>query len=275
MPNSAIQLDAFFLKGAAGNLFSVYFSPVGEKRATVIFLPPFVEEANRCRAIVSQQARVFAANGYGTLLIDPYGTGDSEGELENANWDIWLNDTLTAVNWINVHGGGRIILWGVRLGALLAIDIANKHPGMFDRLLLWQPVIDGKIYLTQFLRQRIVSLSERNEPTETTTAMLSQLEAGAVIEIAGYTLAGKMASDIKFASIKKIEKLDDVGVLWIETIATTENSIPMANQVAIEHLRSIGVNIQTSVVVSPPFWTLQKRAEAPDLIKLTIDQINA
>ena len=47
---------------------------------------------NRCRAMVALQARAFAALGAGTLVLDPFGTGESSGEFVAASWATWGDD---------------------------------------------------------------------------------------------------------------------------------------------------------------------------------------
>ncbi|MDZ7782423.1 MAG: hypothetical protein U5K56_05590 [Halioglobus sp.] len=59
--------------------FMLQFVCTGTPKAHIVYLPPFGEEMNRCRAAVAEQARQFAAMGYSCILIDFYGTGDSEG----------------------------------------------------------------------------------------------------------------------------------------------------------------------------------------------------
>ncbi len=51
-----------------------------------------------------------------------------------------------------------VSLWGLRLGALLALDFAREiSKKKLDRFILWQPVISGDSFLTQFLRLRLAN----------------------------------------------------------------------------------------------------------------------
>ena len=267
------QVEAFFLPGGKDNIFAVFFAPINPKGTSIIYVPPFGEEANRCRAIAAQQAREFAKNGYGCLLIDPYGTGDSAGELKNATWDIWQKDITAAANWLEQKTSGNLILWGIRLGALLATSVANQNPALFKQLIFWQPVLDGKIYLTQVLRQRIISLQERNEPAETTAQMMEKLANGQPIEVAGYTLVEALTTDIKNTAFKHFKQFDPINIAWLETIVQEDNTLSIASQRAIEHMTSLGVSVKPELIISPPIWTLQKRTEAPTLIETTMTVI--
>ena len=89
-----------FIDSAAGRIFALYFAPQNTPRGAVLYLPPLAEEMNRCRALAAAQARLLANAGYACLLFDYFGTGDSSGELSDANWDIWHGDVLAAAHWL-------------------------------------------------------------------------------------------------------------------------------------------------------------------------------
>ena len=101
------------------------------------------------------QARAFAAMGFGVLQIDLFGCGDSSGEFRDARWDIWKHDLSVAKRWIENRTSSPTSLWGLRLGALLALDFAKSSGDSFDQIILWQPVINGESFLNQFLRLQI------------------------------------------------------------------------------------------------------------------------
>ncbi len=264
-------VEAFFIPGGKENIFATLFKPDNSNGGAVIYIPPFAEEANRCRAIAAQQARVFAQQGYACLLIDPYGTGDSAGELEDASWDIWKDDINAANDWLAQRYQGEIILWGVRLGALLACNLLNDYSERYKKAIVWQPVLNGKTYLTQVLRQRVVSLTERNEPAETTAQMMQQLSEGQQVEVAGYVLSEQLTTAIKNTSLTKLKNFSGSHLIWLEIIATEEESLTIASQRALEHLSSTGATVSSSPVISPPIWILQKRTEAPALIESTMN----
>jgi hypothetical protein len=71
-----------FIDGSGGRLFTLYFAPDAavSARGGLLFIPPFAEELNRSRHMVVKTARALAAAGWGVLLLDLFGTGDSEGD---------------------------------------------------------------------------------------------------------------------------------------------------------------------------------------------------
>src|SRR3546814_18352731 len=110
---------------------------------------------NRSRRMAALQARALAALGIDVLLLDLFGTGDSAGDFRDARWEIWREDAMAAVAWLGARCGGRVGLWGLRLGTLLAAEVAAEMQA--PRLLLWQPVLSGERHLTQFLRLRVAA----------------------------------------------------------------------------------------------------------------------
>ena len=73
--------DAFFLDTADGPRFCLYHAPVGECRGALVYIHPFAEEMNRSRRMAALQARALTAQGFGVLLLDLHGCGDSGGDF--------------------------------------------------------------------------------------------------------------------------------------------------------------------------------------------------
>ncbi len=81
---------------------------------------------DRCRAWLAEQARALAGIGLACLLLDLYGTGDSEGDLAALDWETWLDDVERTAAWFKARTGLAPMLWGLRTGALLAAELALK-----------------------------------------------------------------------------------------------------------------------------------------------------
>jgi len=158
----------------------------GAKRG-IVYAHPFCEEMNKARRMAALQSRRFAAAGYAVLQIDLFGCGDSSGDFVDARWGIWKNDLRTAASWLNSRVGGTSGLWGLRLGAVLAADVARDPAMGIENLLLWQPVSNGEQYLTQFLRLRLAAEMLADGAAQTGVRELREsLAHGATLEIAGY-----------------------------------------------------------------------------------------
>jgi exosortase A-associated hydrolase 2 len=263
-----------FLDGPAGKLFGIYYSPVanGRVRGGLVYVPPFAEEMNRARRMAALQARALAALGMGVLLLDLFGTGDSAGDFEDARWPIWLGDIDAAARWVETRGGSPVGLWGLRLGASLAAAAAAREPRRFKRLVLWQPVPDGKSMLTQFLRVRVAAAmgAVSGEKTEDLRARLAK---GEPVEIAGYTLAPELASAIDGIRMDALHLASDADVRWFEVAAEKSDRVLPGGQRVIEAWRVSGVSPSATTVAGDPFWALQETTLAPDLLAATMDAV--
>ena len=62
---------------------------VGPAGPAILFVPPLFEEMNRTRAFMAATMRALAAAGYGSILPDLPGTGESERDLSGRSWDDW------------------------------------------------------------------------------------------------------------------------------------------------------------------------------------------
>lgn len=270
MSTSSLPLpEPFFLAGTAGRVFCLHLPAVGACKGGLLYLPPFAEEMNRCRATVAAQARALSRLGYACLLVDPLGTGDSDGDLADADWATWRADALAAADWLTERCGAPPILWGLRLGALLAADLANHAPDRFRRLLLWQPVADGRLFLTQYLRLRIASLMDRGLPAETTDGIRAALQAGESVEVAGYRLGGRLCADIDTVKIADMAGLSGHDIDWFELVAEAGQPMTPASRKLIDKLTAQGCAVTTRAFTGPPVWQLHKRDELPELLAAT------
>ena len=263
----------FFLPERPGKLFAIHHRPVAaiEPRGNVLVVPAFNEEMNRCRSMVTRQAQALGTVGIGTLVVDLYGTGDSAGEHGDARWTTWRANVRAAIDWLDRQAGGCIALLGIRLGVALALDALREAGDGYggQALIAWQPVVDGKSYLTQFMRTKIAANMDRSDiPRETTAALRAQLAAGDSIEVAGYTLHPELAAAIDAQQIGALPPPAATPIAWLEKQADGEDT-PAAAARAIADWRQAGIDVALRPFAGPAFWSLYERALAPELIGKT------
>lgn len=266
-----IALKPFYLDGEYGQIFCLFSDvPDDDIKEVWLCLAPFAEEMNRCRVMVAMQARKLATHNVATLIPDYYGTGDSGGDFSDATWDAWKSDIHTAIHWLEAKGIKRIRLWGIRMGALLAAEIASESAGKFDQLVFWQPVVDGKMMLTQFLRVRVAAAMDRGEAKETTKAMRDRFSSGKSVEIAGYNLSGALAQAIDSKHLGQLSLPAHTQVEWYEQYNEATNSISMPSQKVISQWsEEHKVSVNENTFVGAPFWQVHERELALDLIDKT------
>lgn len=270
----AIELTPRFIEGNKGPLFCLSFLPPDKSGEIILFLPPFAEELNRCRVMVAMQARQLATKGIGTLLLDYYGTGDSAGDFAETTWAQWQQDIQSAIAWLRHQGYENISLWGMRLGALLAAYIASQSPSSFGRLLLWQPIVDGNKYLTQFLRIRLTFLMERGQTNETTQLIKSALEQYGKTEIAGYELSAQLFHELDAMQLNKLNQLAGLEIHWFEWVMEETAEPSPASQKIIQAWRQQNNNIIVHPYTGPLFWQAHERELNPLLLSITTSQFS-
>ena len=235
----------------------------------MLHIPAFAEEMNCCRHLVSEQSRQLASQGIGVLVLDLFGTGDSSGDLFEASWELWLDNVEGALQWIDEHySEAKIGFWGVRLGALLALDLLEKRQDLqVHSLLMWQPVLDGDAFMRQFFRIRVAA-SLFSGKKESVNSLKEQLIADGFIEIAGYKLSLGLVDGISQVTIptRINHNLEDVGIFEISNSDTPELSLP-AQTFCQNHRQDYSGRLVEAVIPETKFWEVHDHSEHPLLIE--------
>ena len=264
-------IEPFFLDGPNGRLFCVYTRPSTAPRAAVLHLPAFAEEMHKSRRMVALMARALAERGVAVLQVDLTGCGDSGGDFADASWPVWLADAQAAHAWLAQASGAPVTVWGLRTGALLAADLARQLP--VQRLLLWQPVVDGGLFLNQFLRIRLASEMLSDGQTKNgTQRLLGELDAGNAVEVGGYLLAPALARELR--QLKLAQWPPRCAVTWLETTSLDSAAITPASQRVVDAWQQHGTAVETAAVGGEAFWTTQEISTCPALIDRTLDSID-
>ena len=255
MATTSLAALPFFLNADDGERFCLYHEPEPgvQLRGTVLYVQPFAEELNKSRRMVTAQARSYAQAGYGVLQIDLYGCGDSSGEFALARWDIWLDDLARAWQWLAQRKLARRYVWGLRLGALLALDFARQARP--DGVILWQPAISGQAYLNQFARLQ-----------STARLFAGELAAEQQPEIAGYQMSPSLSQTIR--QLDAAAMMPHCPVQWLELNIAPEGAaaeyaqaagakpgLQAASALLVERWRASGAEVQTHAAHGEPFWS--------------------
>lgn len=267
---AAAGAEAFFLEVNGEQRFCLFHPPAGACRGAVLYVHPFAEEMNKTRRMAALQARELAAMGFGVLQIDLHGCGDSSGEFSDARWDTWKSDLALAHRWLRERLDRPVTLWGLRLGAVLATDYAATAADPPAALMLWQPVLNGKTFVTQFLRLRVASdmLGEGKEGASGTQALRAGLQAGETLEIAGYGLAPELAGAIDALDMAALAP-PAVPVHWFEAVPAADRPMPPGAARVTDAWRKAGGEVHVHLVHCPPFWAAQEITESPALLAAT------
>ncbi|WP_275098478.1 hydrolase 1, exosortase A system-associated [Sedimenticola hydrogenitrophicus] len=272
---NTINTEPFFLNHQNRKLFVTLYTPSNHALDHwVLHFPAFAEEMNKSRKMVSAQARSFAGMGMTVVVPDLYGTGESGGDFSEADWSVWCADMLYLVDWMRAQGAIKIHFWGLRLGALLALDVARRLNNPVSSLLLWQPVCTGARMLTQFLRLRTVA-GFMDGQQEKVSDLRTQLGQGTSLEIAGYRLSPKLANELDELNLSLMLPAAGTKINWLELTKTSDTPLPIDKQRIVESWQHHGVEITVELVAGEPFWMTPEITLVPDLILRSEEGVRA
>jgi uncharacterized protein len=153
-------LKPFFFGDSAEPLFGLYHPPTSPRPLPwgVVLCHPVGQEYLRAYRSLQQLAVRLAAAGFHALRFDYFGCGDSAGEDREGRLARWRADIEAAVEEIEaLSSSSRVALVGLRLGATLALNAAVPS---VQRLVLWDPVLDGRRYLADLAAAHDVWMRE-------------------------------------------------------------------------------------------------------------------
>ena len=263
------RAQPFFLDTGSGPIFSLFHPAHGSCRGALVYVHPFAEEMNKSRRMAARQSRALAESGIAVLQLDLSGCGDSAGDFEDARLALWRQDIAAGAAWLSQRLGRPAGVWGLRLGALLALDYARTAP-QCPYVALWQPVLHGSTVLAQFLRLKVASElgSEPGAAGRSTKALRESLRQGQVLEIAGYRLHPALADDLESLDITALAHIA-CPIHWFE-VAGAATSLSPATARSVAALEAAGTAVHIEMVAGPTFWATQEIEEAPDLIDATV-----
>lgn len=155
---SRAWMNPLYFGSAARPLFGLYGPPRTrvDREEGIILCSPIGHEYIRTHWALRLLADQLLQEGYHVLRFDYSCQGDSWGAFEEATVEQWVADVKTAAEELaDTSGVQKISAIGLRLGATLALEAARQ--GALHRLLLWDPVLDGRSYVGQLrtMQQRM------------------------------------------------------------------------------------------------------------------------
>ncbi len=148
--------------GPNQELFGIYQPPRGNvkaKGAVLLCSPIYLESLNTHLTYRQLSARL-SESGFHVFRFDYFASGDSLGEDQQADVERWLQDiSFAKKELIKRSGFNQISMVGFRFGATLASIGLGQG---IDKLVLWEPVVNGHNYAEQLLFKYQDTLGELN-----------------------------------------------------------------------------------------------------------------
>lgn len=148
-------------------LFGVYEPPRASvaRDAAVLLCSPIGMEYQRTHYAIRLVASQLAKSGFHALRFDYHGIGDSSGQVGAGQFDRWLDDIeLAARELIEISGARELIIVGLRMGAVLAMEAVANRSIKPKAIVLWEPVVSGSNYLSTLENLQSEMLSLRGAP---------------------------------------------------------------------------------------------------------------
>ncbi|MDX6514535.1 MAG: uncharacterized protein QOH73_201 [Gaiellaceae bacterium] len=193
-------------------------------------------------------ARTLAARGFRVLRFHCQGYGDSATTDPSTSLASHLRDTTQAVDLLRELGGAKLGFVGGRFGGAVAALMAERCAA--DALVLWDPVVTGKGYLRNLLRQdAIAALTQQSfldgwsygkwdGQRRGAGDRAEQLESSRGADLDGLTLSGPAVDElVRLDLTQDLHAFDGAALVVQVSRATTIR--PELRKLE-EHLTSIG-----------------------------------
>lgn len=262
-----------FIDSSAQPVFVLVRRTRDPVRGCVLIVPPFAEEMNKCRRMITSLAIEVASRRYSVVMPDLSGTGDSGGEFVDARWDAWRCDLRRTAEWSAAQGMPVTCLVAVRIGASLACDAieAGDLPKLRSSV-LWQPVFDGSRHLSQFLRLRVAASLSVEDRRESVAELRERLAKGSTVAVGGYDLSGPLASDIDALRVPETLPENLGAVHWLQVGRSRDSGLPPESLDLIQRSRRAGITLRESLHLGEPFWSATEVVTVPSVI---VESVNA
>jgi pimeloyl-ACP methyl ester carboxylesterase len=194
-------VQPFYFGTSQKQLFGVYHAPEARaaRQAAFLLCQPLGHEYLRAHRAFRNLAVALAGQGFHVLRFDYFGCGDSGGDDEQATVEQCLLDLSAAIDELkDTAGAAKVSLIGLRFGATLAAVAASRRTDI-DRIVLWDPVLEGRDYLDDLRTLHVTWLKDRlgagatHDPSRP-ELLGCPLTAGNEEQIAATSLTGLVAS---------------------------------------------------------------------------------
>ena len=253
----------------SASLFALFYESIKDSPTEAfLFVPPFADEMNKSRRMVTLLSQNLQTHGYAVLILDLFGTGDSQGEFPDATWELWRDSLYSAWRWLKSQGFKKIHFWGVRLGCLLALDTKNYFSLSEGSILFWQPVVNGERYVTQLIRLRIAEQFGK-KTDETVRSLREMYSDGEYLEIAGYVISPHLLSKIESLQMIDMSPKINSQIFWLECSMDGTTELSAGSVKIIQSWKEKMLEVHAECVSGVPFWNSADIIEVPSLIDRT------
>lgn len=260
-----VSTQVEFYQGTKGQLCRVIRTP-DKVLAHLVFIAPLFEQANKTRHHITRSALNAYQQGIQSIVFDHYGTGDSAGELIDANLVLWQQDIIQQLKDIAAKSPQAIYL-SLPLSAVLLLS--DQILSLVDGVILLQPDFNGKRFVQQFKRLALAAQLTKNNKTQDDKSTCVETSEQPIIEIAGYQLEAHLLDEISGQSLDKLVDFN-VDCYWFEWQGKSEELSSgrvkqqqvvgnKSNKLLIQQVDDVKFWQATELQIAQSFLTQEKR----------------
>jgi pimeloyl-ACP methyl ester carboxylesterase len=226
---------------------------------------PFGEERKCSARTMTRAARRLCQRGYHVLRFDYFGTGESDGYMEQASIERWMQDIHRAINHVRERTKvSQVGLLGVRFGATLAA-LYDRAP--LSSLVLWAPLASGRECIDQARRHLAAT---RLLATPGGDVRTTQTPADAE-DMGGFYLSCRMRAEMESLCLSNQTFVPE-GRVVVGHASSRQAAAPEWQ--AIASGQAAAGNLLTMFAMGiRPFWMTASRYDPAELVDRTIEAL--
>ncbi|OED36246.1 hypothetical protein AB833_26780 [Chromatiales bacterium (ex Bugula neritina AB1)] len=208
-------MNPLFFGHSKSPLYGVYHKPesTSNKNEGVLLMPPFGQEYMRSHRALRQLAMMLAKKGIPVLRFDYRGTGDSAGDLYDANPKQWVLDAHTAVEELKETAGvNSVCLVALRMSGVIACEVVKTRRDI-STVILWDTVTSGENYLNE-LRHDIANHPEN--------AQSNFIDTEGTLHYNGFALSTEFQSQLSEMNLLTQGPPDDAETIYLVSAETDQ-----------------------------------------------------
>lgn len=254
-----------FYQGTKGPIFRIIRTPE-QVLAHLLFIAPLFEQANQTRHHITRSAINAYHQGIQSIVFDHYGTGDSGGELIDANLALWQQDILLQLREIKTQSSQAVYL-SLPLSAVLLLS--DEILSQVEGVILLQPDFNGKRFVKQFKRLALAAQLTKNNKTQGDKSKQTETSEQPIIDIAGYQMQPNLLDELAGQNLNTLadfyvdcywfewqEKSEELssGRVKQQQVAANKNS-----KLLVEQIDDVKFWQATELQIAPSFLTQEQR----------------
>ncbi len=247
---------SFFIERDGLRLYAASYDPEAgpaSKRACLMCHPLFEEKKSSHRFLV-ELGRKLATHGLTCVMPDLSACGDSDGGMAHFHEARWIEDLKAFVS--ATHDGieaPSCCAVGIRFGASLAIRLAEREDTNISKLVLIDPVINGRDYLNEIIQQKLVrEMITFGEAKSTPESLRQQISKDHLADLDGFIVPESFIDMLDKLDISKSNQLKKCSVTLI--LQGHRRELPEPYRRFLDNCTGSGCECKSKIIHSPPFW---------------------